>query len=109
MADKRVRKTGIGRFGKIYWNNDKTIGKTTYTITLPIPITRCHCDTHHRFCCLKSTGALDERPVDSHTSVKRESQDSQGLKRKIGKVRSRSNRRRRRVKATIRGSCKTRR
>ena len=88
MASRRVRKKGIGHFSRITWNNDKTIGKATYTVTLPFPITRCHCDTHHRFCCMAGS-KVDERSVNCDSMFKRKPKDSKRIKGKTRRLRRR--------------------
>lgn len=109
MAIKRVIHEWVEYKPGITWANTQTGSGSTYTIFASEPDSGCHCHTHHRFCCLKSAGKVDERSLDCDSSLKRESQDSKMSQGKTGGKRSRSHHRRRRLKATIRGGGKARR
>lgn len=110
MGDKRVRKKWPIIDGNVFIEFDKSFSNATYKITCGEPDPRCHCDTHHRFCCFKSPERVtDERPVDSHTRPEREPQNIAGPQGKAGGSRSRGHHRRRRKQKTVHRGRKARR
>ena len=81
MATKRAAEFGNTNLRTITWTNNESGCKGTYTINVNWTDPRCHCHTHHRFCCLAGS-KVDERPDDLHTSIKRESSNPKRPKRK---------------------------
>src|SRR3990167_8119286 len=106
MALIRVGEKGTKDFGTVTWTNNKAGGKTTYEIAYDFSNERCHCHTHHRFCCLAGS-KLDEGPVHCDTRIERESQDSTKSQGKARSKRRRSSSRRRRLKKAMERISKT--
>lgn len=106
MDDKRIISFGPPTKRKISWSVIPSNSWTASEIVIGEPDPRCHCHTHHRFCCLANT-KINEESLNRNSCTKRESQDPKESKGKLRGKRSRSHHRRRRLKKAMERISKT--